>query len=135
MFFDDGKDEQKRSSIGLVRYLGDNITILVCHHQHIIHADHPTTLTTLILFPPYHLDHLDHQDQLEHSIHPDPEQEIEKFAKPFFWNKSYLQPKIAKKNLERNICEKVATVSKKIVCKVIFQALQKGCLERDFVKT
>ena len=90
-------------------------------------TDHSTTLTTLTLFPPYHLDHLDHldhQDQLEHSIHPDPEQQIEKFAKPFFWNKSYLQPKIAKKNLERNICEKVATVSKKFVRKVNFQALQ-----------
>ena len=101
-FFEDGKDEQKRSSIGLNTW--ETITILVCHHQHIIHADHPTTLTTLTLFPS--ADHLDHQDQLDHLIHPDPEQQFAKFAKPFFLEQKLSWTKNCKKNIWNEYLQK-----------------------------
>ena len=96
-----------------LKYLGDNITILVCHHQHIIHADHPTTLTTLTLFPS--ADHLDHQDQLDHLIHPDPEQQFAKFAKPFFLEQKLSWTKNCKKKyLERIFAKKLSQVPKKL---------------------
>ena len=87
-----------------LKYLRDNITILVCHHQHIIHADHPTTLTTLTLFPS--ADHLDHQDQLDHLIHPDPEQQFAKFAKPFFLEQKLSWTKNCKKNIWNEYLQK-----------------------------